>query len=64
MKYNVYGNKEGGALFSEGVNRAFGLNKIVRTKDDCFLASVQPLNVNPEECGMVIVGTIEGDKTK
>ena len=58
--YKVYGIKKLGCLFSEGISREFGSNKLIKTEDgDVFLASVQPLKVDPKDFGMQVVGTIE-----
>jgi len=60
-KYDVYGCSNGidGHLFSEGVTRAFGENKIVTTDDEVFLASVQPIKCDPEDANLIKVGTLE-----
>lgn len=55
----VYKDPASNALFSEGITRAFGQNKCVSTKDEVFLASVQPLKCDPEECGLIELGTID-----
>ena len=60
MKHKVFGHKDTGSLFSHGVSRAFGENKMITTDDGfVFLASVQPLKVMPFEYGMVEIGVIE-----
>lgn len=60
-KYDVYGCANGidSSLYSEGVTRVFGENRSVTTEDEVFLASVQPLLCDPEECNLIKVGTIE-----
>jgi hypothetical protein len=61
MKHDVYEDKKYNNLFSDGVTRAFGENKCVVTQNNAFLASVLPLNCDPEEAGLVKVGTIDSD---
>lgn len=60
-KYDVYGCASGidGSLFSEGVSRDFGENRSVTTDDEVFLASVQPLKCDPDECNLIKIGTLE-----
>lgn len=61
-KHDVYGgaNSLDSSLYSEGVTRAFGENRLVTTKERTFLASVQPLLCDPDECNLIRIGTIEG----
>jgi len=58
MKYEVYGSKDSGELFSKGVSRAFGENKIVNLKDGNVFCSVLPLLCDPEAEGLELVGIL------
>ena len=55
--HKVYKDKDN-CLYSEGVKRVFGENRRVTIGNDVFLVSVMPLMCNPEECGLLEVGTI------
>ena len=65
MKYEVYGSKDSGELFSKGVSRAFGENKIVNLKpyallkDGNVFCSVLPLLCDPEAEGLELVGILD-----
>lgn len=65
MKFDVYEYKTHGGvshLFSKGVTREFGENKIVSFLDGLqALVSVQPLKYHN---GLAVVGTIWVDKQK
>jgi hypothetical protein len=57
--HDVYEDTELHHLFSDGVDRNFGENKAVITDTGAFIACVQPLMCDPEECGLRRVGTLE-----
>ena len=59
MKYEVYGHKESAELFSKGVSRAFGENKIVTINNAQVFCSVLPLMCDPEAVGLELVGILE-----
>ena len=59
-EFTVYGNKYND-LFSDGISRSFGTNKIIKTDTGSFFASVLPLMVNPSIFEFEVVGTIEVD---
>ena len=42
-------------FFSEGVRRQFGENKVIRTEDESFMASVMPLQ---DKHGLELIGHI------
>ena len=60
MEYEVYGSKDSGELYSKGVSRAFGENKIVSLKDGQVFCSVLPLMCDPEDAGLELVGILKG----
>lgn len=57
-QYNVYGVPNSGVLFSKGITRVFGENKVISCGDNSWLASVMPLKCDPKEVGFDLVGTI------
>jgi len=61
VKYDVYTDQDMHVLFSKGVTREFGENKIVTLNNEShpFMASVQPLKCEPKESGLFVIGTIE-----
>jgi len=60
MKADVYGSQADNWLFSAGIMREFGENKIITKNDGTGIFSVvEPLKCNPEECGLIVIGTIE-----
>lgn len=58
-EYDVYGSNDDNCYFSNGIMRDFGQNKMVKLDNkNSILTVVMPLTCNPEECGLIKVGTI------
>lgn len=54
MTNNVYRSKLDSCLFSDGITREFGENRVIKLTDGgTILACVQPLCVNPQELTLV-----------
>lgn len=57
--YKVYECSRGD-LYSDGVTKAFGENRTIKTgEDSAIFASVQPLMVDPKEFNFKIIGEIK-----
>jgi hypothetical protein len=58
-EFRVYSDGDG-RFYSDGVTRAFGENRMIKTYDfsDVF-SSVQPLMCDPKECNLKDIGTIK-----
>ena len=60
MKVDVYGCQTDNWLFSTGIKREFGENKIITKNDSSEIFQVvEPLRCIPAECGLTVIGTID-----
>ena len=57
-KNNIYRDPVSDSFFCKSVTRVFGENLVVINGSETFISSVMPLNVNPNEFGLLLFGTL------